>query len=153
MKNEERRYYSDITEVVEVTDADNATVLLRSGWELLAIKEKIAKSPSSEMKVVVYVMGKKGTPTPAPVKVQVPSPSPSPSPAPTPSPSPPPSPAKVETKAKEAQAQAQAQPAKFFSCRYCGRLIRWNRDAEGKWLPTNPDGSVHVCKREGKKEI
>jgi hypothetical protein len=140
----EDRYYSDITEVVEVSDADSATVLLKSGWELLAIKERASKSINSETKAVVYVMGKKGsptpTPTPAPAKAQVPAPTPSPS-------------APVEAKPKETQPQAQAQPAKFFSCRYCGHLIRWNRDAEGKWLPTNPDGSVHVCKREGKKEI
>jgi len=142
MAERDERYYADIKELTEVSDADNATVLLKAGWELLAIKEKITKSPSSETKVVVYVMGKKGSPTPTstPTKVQVPAPAPSPSPSPSPS-------AQVESKAKE----TQAQPAKFFSCRYCGRLVRWNRSSEGKWLPTNPDGSNHVCKREGKE--
>lgn len=31
------------------------------------------------------------------------------------------------------------------ACKYCLALIGWNR-VSGKWLPTNADGSPHLCK-------
>jgi len=116
--NEDDRYYEDVGELSEASTAENANVLLKAGWELLAIRERATvRLDGKEVREVIYVLGKK-----APAHgAEAPPP-----------------------------AEKKAPQEKFFSCKYCGAQIKWNRDAEGKWLPTNPDGSVHVCQ---KKEV
>jgi len=129
MAERDERYYADIKELTEVSNADNATVLLRAGWELISIKERYTKSADGETKEPIYILGRKASPLSSPLT---------------------PSSAPAEAKATEAKAvppQPQPQPTKFFSCKYCGRPIKWSRNGE-RWQPTNPDGSNHICERE-----
>jgi len=126
----ERRYYDGIKELLEANDFVEANRLLSLGWELLSIKERATFTPDGkESRGPCYILGRRGRiegPATHPAQGQAPSP-----PAPPSAASPP-------------SASTEAG-TKFFSCRYCGRPIRWKRDVEGKWRPRDRDGSDHLC--------
>ena len=60
---EEERYYHNITELKEATDVNTANALLTQGYELLAIRERIAtEGDGKNLKIngtIVYIFGKK----------------------------------------------------------------------------------------------
>jgi len=62
------RYYQDIREVQEVASPDNATVLLKQGWELLKIAERMSFSVEGgelvQTSEIVYILGKRASSRP-----------------------------------------------------------------------------------------
>jgi hypothetical protein len=56
------RYYSDISEVTEASDANSVNSYLKMGYELLKIVEKTLFRPDGAKETsIVYVLGRRGT--------------------------------------------------------------------------------------------
>ena len=73
----EERYYSNVREIREETDAKAVNELLKEGWELLAIREKsttIATADSiTKRQQIVYVLGRTEAPKPVATVAAVPN--------------------------------------------------------------------------------